>query len=95
MENVDETHFVINMDNGRSLGFRGDSTVKYANVVAGGESITLVVRISGGRQSMIEAPMIIFTNSNRTYPIRGIDDNIPGVCYLTSPKAWIDTTLFP
>ena len=48
MENVDETHFVINMDNGRSLGFRGDSTVKYADVVAGGESMTLVVRISGG-----------------------------------------------
>ncbi len=95
MENVDETHFVINMDNGRSLGFRGDSTVKYADVVAGGESMTLVVRISGGRRSMIEAPMIIFTNSNRTYPIRGIDDNIPGVCYRTSPKAWIDTTLFP
>jgi hypothetical protein len=31
IENIDETHFIINMDNGRTLGFRGDTTVKYAN----------------------------------------------------------------
>ncbi|OAE29561.1 hypothetical protein AXG93_702s1140 [Marchantia polymorpha subsp. ruderalis] len=29
--NWDETHFVINMDNGKMLGFRGDNDVKYAN----------------------------------------------------------------
>ena len=28
MENVNETHFVINLDNGCTLGFRGDSTIK-------------------------------------------------------------------
>ncbi|KAL3676321.1 hypothetical protein R1sor_026269 [Riccia sorocarpa] len=32
VENIDETHFLINMDNGRTLGFRGDTQVKYANV---------------------------------------------------------------
>ena len=47
MENIDETHFVINLDNGRTLGFRGDTTVKYAEVVSGGESMTMVIRISG------------------------------------------------
>ena len=45
MENLDETHFVVNLDNGKTLGFRGDTTVKYADVVSGRESITLVVRI--------------------------------------------------
>ena len=49
MENVDETHFVINLDNNRTLGFRGDTTVKYAKVVFGGDSMTIVIRISGGR----------------------------------------------
>ena len=69
MENIDETHFVVNMDNGRTLGFRGDTTVKYAEVVSGGDSMTMVIRISGGRRSMIEAPMLIFTNPNSSYPI--------------------------
>ena len=45
MENIDETHFFINMDNGRTLGFRGDSNVKYADVVAEGEAMTMVVRL--------------------------------------------------
>ena len=48
MENVDETHFVVNLDNGRILGFRGDTIVKYDEVVSGGESMTMVIRISGG-----------------------------------------------
>jgi hypothetical protein len=48
IKTIDETHFVVNMDNGRTLGFRGDTTVKYADVVFGGHSMTMVVRISAG-----------------------------------------------
>jgi hypothetical protein len=69
IENIDETHFVINMDNGRTLGFWGDTIVKYVDVVSGGNSMTMVVRISGGRRSLIEAPMLIFTNGNSRNPI--------------------------
>ena len=29
-------HFVMNMDNGKTLGFCGDQVVKYADVVSGG-----------------------------------------------------------
>ena len=43
VENVDETHFIVNMDNGRTLGFRGDDAVKYADVVSGGLGMTMVV----------------------------------------------------
>jgi hypothetical protein len=95
IENIDETHFVINMDNGRTLGFRGDTTVKYVDVVSGGDSMTMVVRISRGRRSLIEAPMLIFTNGNNRNPIRGLDDNIPGISYMTRPKGWMDQALFP
>ena len=49
MENIDETHFVVNMDNGRTLGFRSDTSTKYVEVVSGGDSMALVVQISGGR----------------------------------------------
>jgi hypothetical protein len=69
IENIDETHFVINIDNGRTLGFWGDTTVKYVDVVFGGDSMTMVVRISRGRRSLIEAPMLIFTNGNSRNPI--------------------------
>src|SRR4051812_17362333 len=34
--------------------------------------------------------MMIFPNKNRSYPIRGIDTNIPGVSYHTGPKGWMD-----
>ena len=36
MENLDETHFVVNLNNGRTLGFWRDTVVKYAKVVSGG-----------------------------------------------------------
>ena len=86
IENLDETHFTVNMDNGKALGFRGDTSVKYTDVVAGGEAMTMVVRISGGRGSSLEVPMIIFTNANSNYPIRGLEDSVPGVSYRTGPK---------
>lgn len=35
IENADETHF-FNMDNGKTLRFKGDSHVKYPNVISGG-----------------------------------------------------------
>jgi hypothetical protein len=82
------------MDNGRTLGFRGDTIIKYADVVSGGDSMTMVVRISGGRRSLIEAPMLIFTNGNSRYPIWRLNDNILGVSYKTGPKGWMDHALF-
>ena len=94
MENIDETHFVVNMNNGRTLAFRGDITMSYVEVVSGGNSMSIVIRISGGRRSMIEVSMLIFTNSNGNYLIRGLDENILGVCYRTGPKGWMDQTLF-
>ncbi len=35
------------MDNGRTLGFAGDENVKYADVVSGGEGITMIVHSLG------------------------------------------------
>lgn len=90
IENADETHFVFNMDNGKTLGIKGDSDVKYADVVSGGDPITMMVRLTGGSNARIEAPMLIFKNENRSYPIRGVPDDVPGVCYRSGPKGWMD-----
>lgn len=81
MENIDETHFVVNCDNGRILGFFGNNVVKYADVVSSGQSMTLMVRISSGRRAIIEDPMMIFANADMSYPIRGLPDNVVGACY--------------
>jgi hypothetical protein len=94
IENVDEMHFVMNTDNGKTLGFRGDQVVKYVDVVSGGGTMTMVVCITGGIWVAIMAPMINFTNQMRHYPICGVEDNILGVCYRTGPKCWMDMELF-
>ena len=60
MENLDEIDFTRNMNNGRTLGFRENTIIKYTDVVASGHIITIVIRISGGPRSMVEAPMLIF-----------------------------------
>ena len=82
------------MDNGRTLGFKNDNVVKYADVVLERESMTTVVRIFGGRQSMIEMPMLIFTNASNTYPIHGLENDIPDVTYKTRRQGWMDQRLF-
>ena len=69
---------------------RGDTEVKYADVVSGGESMTMMVTITGGVRSRIVAPMMIFMNKNRNYPIQGVPDTISGASYRTGPKAWND-----
>lgn len=48
VENADETHSIFNMDNGRTLGFRGQDRINYADVVSGGEGIPMMVRLTGG-----------------------------------------------
>lgn len=57
--NADETHFTLNMDNGKTLGFIGDNDVNYADFVSDGEPITMMVSITGGFNASIMPPMLI------------------------------------
>lgn len=56
--------------------------------------MTLVVRFTGGCEAKVYSAMMIFKNKDRNYPIRGLEDNVPGVCYRTQPKGWMDGRLF-
>ncbi|DBA03199.1 TPA: hypothetical protein N0F65_003919 [Lagenidium giganteum] len=47
IDNVDETHFSVDFDTGKTLGFVGETSIKYADVVSRGEGMTMVVRITG------------------------------------------------
>ena len=69
MDNLDKTHFVIKVDNGQTLGFKGDSIVRHAEVVSGEDFMTMVVKIYGRRQAMIDALKLIFINVDGNYPI--------------------------
>lgn len=94
VENIDETHFLINMSNGRTLGFSGDKDTRVMDVVSGGEGMTMMVRITGGPNATIGPPFMVFKNKDRSYPLRNCQDNVPGVSYRTSPKAFFDRELF-
>lgn len=90
VENCDETHFMINLDNGHTLGFSGEKEVKYADVVSGGEGFTMVVRLTGGRDARVAPPFMVFKNADSNYPIRNVPDTVPGVAYRTGKKGWMD-----
>lgn len=95
LENADGPHFIINMDTGEGLGFKDEQHVKWADVASGGEGRTMVVGLSGGRNVMIQPIWIIFKNKDRRYPIRGVDDEVPGVDYRTGPQGWMDLEVLP
>lgn len=95
VESADETHFVINMDNGSTLGFEGRKEVKWVDVVSDGENMTMVVRLSGGWDSRIENSFMLFKHRVRNHPIRGVLDTIEGVSSRTGPEGWMDSTVKP
>ena len=70
--NADETHFLINLDNHRTLGRCGENEFKDADFVSDSEGTTIKVRISGGRDAIIENEFLVFQNKHRSYPIQGM-----------------------
>lgn len=74
------------MDNGRKLGFSGEEDIKYADAVSGGEGMTMLVRLSDGRNVKIKQPFMVLKNSNCSYPISGVADDVPRVSYPSGPK---------
>ncbi|KAH9530592.1 hypothetical protein CY35_20G010900 [Sphagnum magellanicum] len=94
VENIDETHCKVNLDNDKTLGFRGDNDVKYADVVSGGMGMTLMIRLTGGPHARIYNPCVIFQNASESYPIRRVPNDVPGVCYRMTKKGFITQKLW-
>lgn len=91
---ADETHSIFNMEEGRTIRLRGVQHIKYTDVVAEVEGVTMVIHVSGGRSLKVECPMIISQNSDRSYTKQGVTDNVPGVCNRSQLKGWMDTATF-
>lgn len=46
---------MINMENGKTLGFRGGQVVMYGDVTSTGEGTAMMVRLSGGRNEFVRS----------------------------------------
>lgn len=89
VESDDETHFLLNMNKGKTLAFIREKEVKYADGVSRGEPFTIMVRPTGGIKVMTCPPVLIFKNHNRSRSIIAVNGNIQGVCYRYYRKlAW-------
>jgi hypothetical protein len=82
------------LDNNKTLGFRGDNDVKYTDVVFDDMGMTLMIRLTGRPHARICNPCVIFQNASESYPIRGVPDDVPGVCYRTTKKGFITQKLW-
>ncbi len=66
------------------------SIVRYADVASGNEGITMIVRITGGKDAHVEVPMLVFINGKCSYPIQGVPDSVPGACFRSGKRGWMD-----
>lgn len=90
MEDADETHFVLNLENGRKLVLKADEVIKYAEFLSGNDLVTMTGRLTGGKHACVQPYMLIIMNQNSSYPICRVRDDVPGVCCCSSPKGWMD-----
>lgn len=58
IHNAEEIHFSINVDNGQTIGFRGEENVNYADIFSDEEEMAMLVRLSGEVSSAIQPPRI-------------------------------------
>ena len=71
IENFDETHVVIDMENGRLLDFIGSRRVTYLYVASGTDCFTVCMRILSGQSAQIEKPLFIFRTQTGTSQFHG------------------------
>lgn len=62
LSNVDETHFLFNMDSGRTLNFTAERYIQYTDVFSAGDGMNMLLRLNGGTDARIVPAFIIFTN---------------------------------
>lgn len=86
--NMEETHIIINQSMGKVYGFKGHD-VKLMDVVSGTESLTLVLRVSGGPNAKLHEPFVIFANKTSSYPIRGVPDVIEGKMMMMNSRYFL------
>jgi hypothetical protein len=57
------------MDSERTLGLSEDKSVRFQDVISGGQGMTMMVRISDGKVAVVWHPLLVFQNVIRSYPM--------------------------
>lgn len=83
--NTDKIYFMINSDNGWTLGFNGETETDYAIIVSKREGFTMLAHLSGSRNAKVKASCLGFKNVERNYPIQCMGDSVPN--FFLSDKA--------
>lgn len=76
--NAEETHSVVEMNDGRTLAMKWDEEVDFCDVVCGDQGMTMIASIGGGSKLLMCAPLMIF-QKNCSYPMQGLPDTFPGM----------------
>lgn len=63
--------------------------MKYTEVLSGGGQINVMVIVYGGAHEAIHRPMLLLITTACSYISRGLPNNVPRVCYRSSPKGWL------
>ena len=63
--NADETHFSVNLDDGHTLAMKGDTEVKYSDVVNGDMGVTMMVMLGRGSKPRFEICLLYTSPSPR------------------------------
>lgn len=85
---------MVDTNERRTLVMRGDSDVKFADVVSSDHRIAMIFMLDGCPNDRICVSFMIFQNVACYYPIWGITDAVPGVCHRKVPKGWMDWCVF-
>ena len=91
---MDETYFIFNMDDSKTLGLLVSANVNYVDVVGGADVFTLLLRLRGCRNAKLMNPFIRFKNRERNCPMINLPDDIPVISYRTQSRGWVDDIEF-
>lgn len=67
---------MVGLDNKKTTGFSGDSSVKYSNLFREKETFTMFDLLSGNSNDSIEERFMIFKDKNNSYSILGVPDDM-------------------
>ena len=94
MFNTDESHFKVDLNDGKTLAMRGDEKIKFTDVVSGDDGMKMMVTLWGCPSSAILSPFMVFQNKDFNFTIQGIPDDVPDVSYRTGLPRWMDNRIF-
>lgn len=90
MSNADETHFLSNMNNGKTLVFTSGGEVRYSDLTSRSEGMKILVRINENSSPREGPPLLIFKSKRIHYLITGVLGSVSKLSYQTGPKSLMD-----